>query len=145
MARESALWERCKNAAKALRVVGHRLDLQRLENTVGVGHPDVEGCLNGDQLWIELKSCERPVRSETPIRPKKRLSQEIWHAVRSKAGCRCNWILLQVGEDRNAALYLIPGIRYAEITVPETQLAALSVISPSATAADAILRAAKGW
>lgn len=145
MARESALWQRCKTGAKALTWQGHRIDLQRLENSVGVGHPDVEGCVDGGQVWIELKSCPRPARADTPIRPKKRPSQEIWHRERSKAGCRINWILIQVGEDRDAILYLIPGNRYAEITVPEAELLGMSALTASATAADALLRAAKGW
>lgn len=145
MARETALWQRCIPAAIALRNSGHLVDLQRLENMVGAGHPDVEGCINGDQVWIELKSCSRPVNASTPIRPKKRNSQNIWHRTRTAAGCRCNWILIQVGEARDAALYLIPGSHYADITVPEAQLAALSVIDSTMTVADILLCAAKGW
>lgn len=145
MARESALWQRCKTGGKALTWQGHRVDLKRIENAVGVGHPDVEGCVDGGQVWIELKSCLRPARADTPIRPKKRPSQEIWHRDRSKAGCRINWILIQVGEDRDGILYLIPGNRYADITVPEAELARMSALPVSATAADALLRAVQGW
>lgn len=145
MARETALWQRCIPASKALRNSGHLIDLQRLENLVGAGHPDVEGCVDGAQVWIELKSCERPKRADTPIRPKKRPSQEIWHRMRANAGCRCNWILIQVGEDRDGVLYLIPGKHYAATTAPEAQLAAMSVVPSNATVADVILRAAQGW
>lgn len=145
MALESALWDRCSRGAVALRNSGHRVDMKRIENAVSSGHPDVEGCIDGLQLWIELKSCKRPVRPDTPIRPKKRQSQEIWHAKRAKAGCRINWILIQVGEDRDALLYLIPGWRYAEITVPECELEALSVLPASTTIADVLLRSVQGW
>lgn len=145
MARESALWDRCKTAAKTLRLMRHRVDLQRIENAVGVGHPDVEGCIDGGQVWIELKSCDRPKRADTPIRPKKRISQDQWHSARSKAGCRINWILIQVGEAHASTIYLVPGNLYDQITVPENELALLSVISPKATVADALLRAREGW
>lgn len=145
MALETALWERCARGAVALRNKGHRLDMKRIENCATSGHPDVEGCLDGLQFWIELKSCKRPVRADTPIRPKKRQSQDIWHTVRANAGCRIHWVLIQVGEDRDAQLYLIPGNRYAEITVPESELEAMSVLPPSATAADCLMRATQGW
>lgn len=145
MALESALWQRCVKGGKVLRLYGHKLDMQRIENVAVSGHPDVEGCLDSNQFWIELKSCSRPVRPDTPIRPKKRISQEIWHQQRADAGGRVHWILIQVGEAHNAALYLIPGNRYAEITVPEAQLAAMSVVPPSATICDMICRAIQGW
>lgn len=145
MARESALWQRCRTGVKALMFQGHKCDVQRVENAATSGHPDVEGCIDGAQLWIELKSCDRPVRPDTPIRPKKRASQEIWHATRTRAGCRFHWILIQVGEDRDGRLYLIPGSHYAGITVPEYQLAELSAVLPTASAADALLRATREW
>lgn len=145
MARESELWKRCKTGIVTLRKHGHKVDLQRVENCAVSGHPDVEGCVDGGQTWIELKSCLRPVRPDTPIRPKKRQSQEIWHETRTRAGCRINWILIQVGEDKSAKLYLIPGCRYAEITATESKLAEMSVLAPTATAADTILRSVHGW
>jgi hypothetical protein len=145
MALESALWKRCLTGAKAVRHQGHKLDMQRIENCATSGHPDIEGCLDGGQFWIELKSCMRPVRSDTPIRPKTRISQGIWHEKRAKAGCRIAWILIQVGEANDARLYLVPGNRYDDITVPEQQLAEMSVLSPSATCGDVILRAVQGW
>lgn len=145
MARESALWQRCATGAKALRHFGHLIDLQRVENVAVSGHPDVEGCLDGAQLWIELKSCMRPARADTPIRPKKRISQEIWHQTRADAGCRIAWILIQVGEANGAALYLIPGNRYADITASEAQLAAMSVLPSNATLSDVLLRSAREW
>lgn len=145
MARESELWQRCKNGAKSLRQDGHLIDLQRVENLVGCGHPDVEGCIDGRQVWIELKSCSRPARPDTPIRPKARMSQEIWHAERVKSGCRCNWILIQVGEGSESALYLIPGNRYADIKVPESQLKLLSAVPRHWSLSSILWRAAEGW
>lgn len=145
MAKESALWQRCVTAAKLLRRSGHLVDLQRIENAAGVGHPDVEGCIDGNQVWIELKSELRPVRSTTPIHPKKRESQNIWHRDRSMAGCRINWILLQVGEHHAASLYLIPGHCYDKIDALEHEIGRLSVVSPNASVADVLVRATAGW
>lgn len=146
MARESALWQRCDTAAKAMRRLGHLVDLQRIENCATSGHPDVEGCINGKQTWIELKSCDRPARKNTPIRPKKRESQEIWHDERTRlGGSRFHWIMIQVGEAHQAALYLIPGNRYSDITVPEEQLAQMSALPRNATVIELLLRSVTGW
>lgn len=145
MALESALWGRCVRATKVLREANHRVDLQRVENCAVSGHPDVEGCIDGNQVWIELKSCMRPARPDTPIRPKTRPSQNIWHRERSAAGSRQNWILIQVGEDHKASHYLIPGNRYEDITAPEVRLAEMSVVSPKTLIPNILLRACQGW
>lgn len=147
MALESALWKRCKTAGVALRNSGHLVDLKRVEpsGTIGCGMPDVEGCINGSQLWIELKSCPRPARLSTAIRPKKRLSQDIWHKERVRAGCKINWVLIQVGEDHEALLYLVPAKYYDQITTTEDNLRILSVVPPTATVPDILLRAIRGW
>lgn len=146
VARESSLWGRIKDTAiPELLYKRHHVDLQRLENSVGTGHPDIEGCIDGAQVWIELKSEGRPARDTTPIHPKVRESQSIWHRKRILAGCHCNWVLLQVGEGRRAALYLIPGCQYDKIAAPECELACMSVVSPDAPLADILLRAARGW
>jgi hypothetical protein len=146
MALESALWGRLKTGAKALRAIGYKIDLQRIENAATSGHPDVEGCINGSQIWIENKSEARPKRIETPIRPKLRESQSIWHKTRVAAGCRCNWVLLQVGDGRDASLYLIRGCHYDRIkSISEPDLELLSAIPPSASPADALIVASRGW
>lgn len=145
MALESALWGRCSKAAKVLRVANCLVDLQRVENCAVSGHPDVEGCIDGKQVWIELKSCKRPARPDTPIRPKTRPSQYIWHRERSAAGSRQNWILIQVGEDHKASHYLIPGNRYEDITTSEVRLAEMSVVPPHTSISDILFRASQGW
>jgi hypothetical protein len=146
VAREKALWARIKNTAiPELLYKRNHVDVQRLENSIAAGHPDVEGCINGAQVWIELKSEDRPARDTTPIHPKTRDSQSLWHRKRVLAGCHCNWVLLQVGEGHRAALYLIPGCLYDKIAVPECELACMSVIPSDASLADILLRAARGW
>jgi hypothetical protein len=145
MALESSLWTRCRNGVKALKKRGHAAHFCRLENSAGEGNPDVEGVLNGDQCWIELKSNARPARANTVIRSKTRESQSIWHRERTEAGSRIHWVLIQVGEAHAARLYLIPGSRYDDIIVAESALADMAVIRPDASVAEVLLRACEGW
>jgi len=152
VARESSLWGRLRDTAiPELKRRGFGADVQRVENAASSGHPDVEGFLTdpfesrGEQFWIELKSNERPVRPTTPIRPKTRESQSIWHKRRAEAGCRCHWVLLQVGSGRKAALYLVPGNLYDMVKAPESELARMSVVPPNASPAEVLIRAARGW
>lgn len=148
MARESALWQRIKKTGiKTLVNSGYGVHLTRIENAVGTGHPDVEGCINGQQTWIELKSEMRPARIDTPVRLKAwRESQSEWHKERTLAGSRIHWVLVQVGEDSDALLYLIPGSAYDQIkALAEIELKALSVVPPKASISDALIRAAQPW
>ena len=147
MSRETALWDRLRDTAiPALVQAGHRVHAGRLENLVGTGWPDVEACIDGISVWIELKSEARPKRRDTPIRPKLRTSQSEWHKTRASVGFRHNWVLLQVGSSRAARLYLLPGDRYDDIkAVTEAELTELSVVPPTATAADVLARCIRGW
>ena len=140
MSKEKSLWARLARVKK-----DYDLELNRLENTAGEGTPDVEGFVEGAQIWIELKSCKRPVRPTTPIRPVKREKQGEWQTRRAAAGCRTGWILIQVGEAHKAKLYLIPGVHYAKITDTEDMLELLAVNGPNAAPLEVLLRAARGW
>ncbi len=107
--REAGLWRWLKEARKELR---ESLHLQRIENAVGSGAPDVEGqLLHRGQFWIELKSAARPKKGG-PVRFKVRDSQVEWMRRRCLIGGRA-WLLLQVGSGRAAARYLVPG-KYAK-------------------------------
>ena len=146
MALEKSLWQRLRNAAIKLVESGHRVDLRRLENSCEKGTPDVEGCLNATQVWIELKSCLRPKRATTPCHPKIRIEQVEWLKTRAAAGCRACWLLIQVGEAHNARLYLIPGPHAALAQdVPESELDLLGVANPELSPAEILLVAARGW
>lgn len=145
MARETSLWQRCLTGIKNLKACGHKTHFCRLENSAGEGNPDVEGCINGEQTWIELKSCDRPKRVNTLIHPKCRESQSIWHRERTNAGSRMHWVLIQVGEAHQAKLYLIPGSSYDEIKATEAELAAMSVCPENASPATVLLRSCEGW
>ena len=150
MALEKALWQRVKKGGIALKLLGHRVVLTRIENMVDEGTPDVEGCINVAQIWIEMKSCDRPARASTPIRPRTgprtRQSQSDWHRERTAAGCHHNFVLIQVGEASQAKFYLIPGRDYDQIVAPEIDLELLSVLSYSTVPmTQVLLRAAAGW
>lgn len=151
MAREASLWQRIKNTGvRQLRELGYGVHLCRIENSVGAGNPDVEGHIDWErgQIWLELKSCARPKRATTPIKPKCRTSQKDWHEARSKAGCRTNFVLIQVGDNHAARLYLIPGDQYALVAAgqSEAELGRMSVLYDSkASLSHVLMRAAEGY
>jgi hypothetical protein len=104
--RESGLWRWLKDAKQELR---DELHMQRVENSIGGGTPDVEGHLFAfGQFWIELKSAARP-KSDLPIRFKVRDAQVEWMRRRAKSGFHRAWLLLQVGSGKSARRYLVPG------------------------------------
>jgi hypothetical protein len=41
--------------------------LDRIENEIGSGQPDVNGCLDAEDVWIELKAPIEPKRADTPL------------------------------------------------------------------------------
>lgn len=145
MAKETALWQRCRTGLKNLEACGYKVHYERHENMAGEGCPDVEGCLDGAINWIELKTNKRPAKPATVIRSKTRESQSIWHNKRTRAGSRHHWVLIQVGEANSAKLYLIPGRDYDEVITTEANLSAMSVLPPEATMSQVLLRASEGW
>lgn len=88
----------------------HALHMERIENAVGVGHPDVELCYCGIQSWIEQKVAKRPARRTTKLRfgSPLRESQKLWAEQRIAAGGRV-WYLIQVGAGPERQMYLIRG------------------------------------
>ena len=100
--------------------------MDRVENSTMKGMPDVEGHHRGrQQFWIELKSSERPVRSNTPVRFKvrDREAQVEWLTRRCSVGGLA-WLLLQVGSGAQRRIYLIAGTHAPEVYngVPERRL-----------------------
>jgi hypothetical protein len=140
MARESSLWNWL---AKARFEFGDALQIQRIENSICAGTPDVEGFLSlpdhtrrtltklptEGAFWLELKSEERPARPTTPIRfkLKGREAQIEFMRHRWELGGNAFWFL-QVGSYAERRLFLIPGNDGKEIArgVTESELLALS-------------------
>lgn len=80
MASESQLWN-------TLRKVLTQVDVSRVENLVEDGMPDVNGCHEGCEFWIELKQLDEwPKRKSTKVKVGMRPSQLRWIANRGRAG-----------------------------------------------------------
>lgn len=123
---EANTWSFLKKA----RSLGRNLHMDRLENSVSGGMPDVEGCLYGSQFWLELKFCERPARASTHVKPKFRPGQVPWIEARHDAGGRA-FVLLQVGRATERALYLVPAPYVRQLQdegYPEQELARRSMM-----------------
>lgn len=81
--------------------------LERVENAVNTGTPDVHGTRRGRTCWIELKVLRRPRRPATPLFKKKTMRKEqvAWHLSYASVGGR-SVILVR---DNLQQLYLFPG------------------------------------
>ena len=101
---EQRLWDRLR--AKA---VAPRVRLERIENLVGVGTPDVIAISRGQVTWIELKAVDAfPAKAATRVLGAKGLnvSQRNWHYNWYAEG-GSSLILIGVGP---ISFYAIPGI-----------------------------------
>lgn len=140
MARENRLWAWLNKVKPIFR---YRLHMNRVENSVLEGMADVEGCLEGRQFWIELKTCARPSNPSTKIKPKFQPKQVPWLKRRCRAEGRA-FVLVQVGSGSDAARYLIPGhmAHLVEAGMTEEGLKECSTVGPKATAEQIVEMAA---
>jgi hypothetical protein len=146
MGLESNLWSRVRTAGMELRFRRYLVHMERIENGVGVGRPDVNACVDAVTIDIELKAEERPKRTSTKIRFKVRSSQAIWMHDRVTAGCRTAWVLAQVGTLHDAKFYLIPGNKYEDIVATEDALASMSMLTHARLPmTEILLRACDGF
>ena len=121
------------------------LHLERVENSLGFGFPDVDGQLSEQAFKIELKTAARPKSPTTPVRFKFQHGQAGWLRNRWKIGGRV-WLLCQVGSGHGASRYLIRGYRAPEVEagMTEGQLLAASRILQRDDAATVVTAAAYG-
>jgi len=102
MTRESALWEAFR---KGLKLVSDVLHVTRIENSTELGTPDVNGCADGVEFWVELKVAKRPKLVKTRVAVDHfTQEQRFWLFERHKAGGYV-FLLLQCGR----YYYLIRG------------------------------------
>lgn len=136
MAREARLWDWLKAGTKAVPL----LHIRRIENLVGEGDPDVEGCCNGIYFEIELKGCDRPARGGK-LNFEVRQSQVLWHRKRWRCGGNL-WLYVRVGKGSDVCRYLLPGSLTGRIYegVTEADLARMSVLPPKHSPVDLIRR-----
>lgn len=91
--------------------------LERIENGVGTGVPDVHGARRDTPVartcWIELKVVKRPKRAHTPLFKRKtmRPDQVAWHL--SYASINGRSVIL--ARDDKYQLYLFPGAMAARL------------------------------
>lgn len=137
---ESTTWTWLKAGGKKFRT---RLHMDRVENAVLSGMPDVEGCLDGQQFWIELKCEARPAKATTTIKPKFRPAQIPWHKRRLGTGMTQVFILLQVGSGTDAARYLVHSSNAETVAngLTEVELKAISIVRYDATSKEILCAA----
>ena len=117
---ETLFWKRLKKVLPS----GHII---RVENPAHPGTPDINGCIQGVEIWMELKQEKAlPKRGATPVftgalRPE----QILWHTLRWKAGGR-SYIVAYV-EDSNL-IYTIEGQHAREFNdMPKARLDELNL------------------
>ena len=102
MAKENVLWAWLRRGVKGM--PGN--DMERVENCVSNGTPDVDGCLNGGAYKIELKRV--PARDNGSVITRFEPMQIPWLERRWKSGGNA-WVLLAVGQGHAVRRYLIRG------------------------------------
>jgi hypothetical protein len=76
--------------------------IDRIENIVGVGNPDINFCAEGVECWIELKSPKEPKRATTPLfGSNHRLSQD-----------QKNWLLRQRNSSGKGWILIASDVRW---------------------------------
>ena len=103
--KEQRLWDRMRSKLQPYR----DLQLERVENGLGAGMPDVHAVANGIMSWVELKAVDvAPARGTTPLLGEAHgllREQKNWHFNYIKHRGRC-WVLIGVGP---RAVYMISG------------------------------------
>jgi len=90
MSTESQLWSWLRGVLP----YGHWI---RVENRIELGTPDVNGCVRGHDVWLELKYSKKVLPATSPFK-KRGLSKEqvIWLQERAGVGGNA-WIVAGVG------------------------------------------------
>jgi hypothetical protein len=101
------------DAYKALRDgIRRRGDrMHRMESLVSFGFPDVNACLGGVEVWIEIKKPNEPKRDSTPLfgsNHKLLVSQMNWFLAQKNAGGYA-YIYIDTGNNR-----LLIGAEYSD-------------------------------
>lgn len=92
---ETALWQHLERVC-----AGAGVHLQRIEDKLSQGVPDVNGCWQGREFWIELKRLDAwPKRPQTVVRiPHYTNEQRLWIRRRGRAGGNA-LLLVQIDQD----------------------------------------------
>lgn len=139
MSMEKSLWTWMRDNSRTM----NRLDLQRVENRVSRGMPDVNGFYTYE-FWVELKGALRPVRSTSKLRFELSDFQVRWMQKRWIMGGLA-WLYMRVGTGSRISRYIIcpgePGhLERMQSGVTEADVAAMSLLPPDHTFQEAIYR-----
>lgn len=106
-----------------LKPYGH---IEAVENSVASGPPDTNGCIDGQEFWIEIKYREEwPKRDTTfPLKDVLRPAQRIWFMKRIEAGAKNTFIFARIDSD----LLLWPGSLWSSIEQMTTDQLTMSSI-----------------
>lgn len=131
MAFESSLWQWFRKGLRGQ----PNLHMVRVENSVGAGYPDVDGCYEGKAFKIELKRVSKLTR-DGRIQVKFRPMQQPWLKKRWSSG-GLSWLLIALGEGRNSRRFLIRGCDVDGLEdCPISHLEDISVIAENAKPID---------
>lgn len=138
MTKERSLWTWLRDGTKG----APTLDMERVENGVSRGTPDVDGVYKGRSFKIELKRVTLLQNSRGNVRVDFEVMQVPWLRRRWERGGAV-WVLLTVdGAGRRPRRYLVPGNLAERLeNIPESDIQSLSAIDPQADAV-AVLEAA---
>lgn len=124
MGLEQNLWIWFKDGLKTV----EGLKLQRVENNVAKGFPDIVGHYKKTGFFIETKACRQPAKRDSLLKFEIYKEQIIWNRDWWLAGARC-YFLIRVGKEREMYHYLIPGNMGSLLErCKEYELKAISVI-----------------
>lgn len=144
MAKESTLWKWLRDGTNGTNgPVPLNFDMNRIENAVSSGMPDVEGIFDKQHFWIELKRIPLQKLMIIEFQPK----QIPFLEKRWRLG-GASWLLVAIGEGANFKRYMIRGCdaRRFEDSFTVDEIEDLSVIDPKASPLDIVRAAAmKGF
>lgn len=103
---EQSFWRSIERVLKSMRDERFSRDgcddqvhWQRFEDKFGHGIPDLNICVDGREVWIELKQLDRlPVRDTTRVRVGLRSDQALWLRRRIKSGGRA-FVVAKIGRE----------------------------------------------
>ena len=138
MGPEGLMWQ---EMSAALRTFDPHVHLVRVENGVGTGTPDVNGCVVGVEWWAELKGLRswksvpdtRVMTLEHDLLP----SQRAWLRARYIAGGNA-WVILGVREPKEWLIW--EGWRAAEVIGNSTRLELIAATALHALGAFPVLK-----
>lgn len=110
--KEQRLWDSLR-----ANMQGYKILLQRLENGLEAGWPDVISNCRWKAVWLELKAVDGwPARERTRVLGDEGLSieQENWALAWTQSEGHC-YILIGVGRGHDRELFLVPGALAAEV------------------------------